>query len=76
VCSGVSNCNISDASAQSILIQIIKSNRNITRLYESSILDKSYLATDRNFILVSDDFESQIETYYNKDTLGSCSKCE
>jgi hypothetical protein len=55
---------------------VIKNNKNITRLYETSILDKAFLAENRNFILVSDDFESQIETYYNKDTLGSCSKCE
>jgi len=39
-------------------------------------LDKAFLAENRNFILVSDDFESQIQEYYNKDTLWSCSMCE
>lgn len=76
ICNWVSNCSLSESSAQSILVQLIKNNQSITRLYETSILDKAFLATDRDFILVSDDFESQIEAYYNKDTLGSCSKCE
>jgi hypothetical protein len=76
VCSGVSNCTLWDLSVRDLLLKVIKNNKNITRLYETSILDKAFLAENRNFILVSDDFESQIETYYNKDTLGSCSKCE
>lgn len=76
VCSWVSNCNVLDDSAENIITWLIKNNRNIIRLYESSILDKSYLASERDFLIVSSDFESQIQEYYNKDTLGSCSKCE
>ncbi len=31
---------------------------------------------DTPFILVAHDFRSQIEEYYNKDTLMSCSSCK
>jgi hypothetical protein len=76
ICSWVSDCDIGNISVRNALSLVIRNNRNITRLYETSILDKAFLATNRNFVLVSDDFESQIETYYNKDTLGACSKCD
>lgn len=76
ICDGVSYCDINDVSIRWALILIIKNNREIIRLYETSILDKAYLAENRNFILVANDFEKQLQEYYNKDTLGLCSKCE
>ena len=76
ICLWVSNCNIDASKAEDALTDIINNNRKITRLYETSILDKAHLAKDRDFILVSNDFESQIESHYNKDTLGACSKCD
>jgi len=76
ICDGVSYCEIWEVDMWTVLTIAIKNNREIIRLYESSILDKAYLAENRNFILVSTDFEAQIQEYYNKDTLGSCSKCE
>ncbi len=77
VCEWVSYCeNLSVETVEGLLVEVIKSNRNITRLYEASILDKAYLADQRSFMFVSTDFEAQIEQYYNKDTLGLCSKCE
>lgn len=76
LCNDIADCNIGEITMWDAITQAIKNNREIIRLYESSILDKAYLATNRNFILVSTDFESQIQEYYNKDTLWSCSKCE
>lgn len=76
ICWWVSHCSISNSSAEDIILKLIANNRNILRFYESSILDKWHLSTQRDFILTSPDFESQIEQYYNKDTLASCSRCE
>jgi len=76
LCDEINNCPFTELSIWQALTTTIKNNREIIRLYESSILDKAFLAENRNFILVSDDFESQMQEYYNKDTLGSCSKCE
>lgn len=76
LCDWVSYCTLQEWSVRQALLSAIKNNREIIRLYESSILDKAFLAENRNFILVSDDFEAQIQDYYNKDTLGQCSKCE
>jgi len=76
LCDDIDNCPFSEVSIWQTLVRAINNNREIIRLYESSILDKAFLAENRNFILVSDDFESQIQEYYNKDTLWSCSMCE
>jgi len=76
LCNDVANCSIGNITMWEAITLAIKNNREIIRFYESSILDKAYLASNRNFILVSTDFESQIQEYYNKDTLWSCSKCE
>jgi hypothetical protein len=76
ICDDIANCDIGEVSMWQALTTAIKNNREIIRLFESSILDKAYLAENRNFILVSSDFEAQLQEYYNKDTLGVCSKCE
>ncbi len=76
ICDGVSYCKLSDGSARDYLVELIKNNQKIAQLYRSSILDKPFLAKDQNFILVSDDFKWQIRSYYNKDTLSSCSECK
>lgn len=76
LCDDIANCNLWNVSIWVALTTAIKNNREIIRLFESSILDKAYLAENRNFIMVSNDFESQMQEYYNKDTLGLCSKCE
>ncbi len=75
-CDDIDGCNLGEISVWQALTTAIKNNREIIRLYESSILDKAFLAENRNFILVSPDFESQMQEYYNKETLGLCSKCE
>ena len=76
ICDGVSYCDIWEISMWNVLVLAIANNREIIRLYESSILDKAFLAENRNFILTSTDFEWQIQEYYNKDTLWFCSRCE
>lgn len=75
-CENIDNCDLWEITVGTALTIAIKNNREIIRLFESSILDKAYLAENRNFILVSEDFESQLQEYYNKDTLWLCSKCE
>ena len=76
VCSGVSYCSFWEETAQAILVAVIQNNQKVAQLYRASVLEKPQLATDRNFILVADDFISEIESHYNKDTLTSCSSCE
>ena len=76
VCNGVSHCNLSDTSVRAILTEVINNNQKIVQLYRASVLERPALAQDRDIILVSDDFISQIEQYYNKDTLTACSSCE
>lgn len=76
VCEGISHCSFWDESVQAVLTAIIQNNQKVGQLYRASVLDKPQLATDRNFILVADDFISQIESHYNKDTLTACSSCE
>lgn len=77
ICSGVSHCDFSETeSARDIITRIIWNNEQIIELYRSSILDKAYGTIDDRYTLVSDDFRGQIEEYYNKDTLTSCSSCE
>lgn len=75
-CNWVSNCEIENKSARFLLVQLIKNNEEIIELYRSSLLDKAYISENPWFIIVSDDFRSQIEEYYSKDTLTSCSACE
>jgi hypothetical protein len=55
---------------------VIQNNQKVTQLYRASILEDPQLLSDREFILVADDFEGEIEFYYNQDTLTSCSGCE
>lgn len=76
VCDGVSYCELSDWSARDFLVELIKNNQKIAQLYRASILDKPFLQADQEIIIVSDDFVSQIQSYYNKDTLTACSSCE
>lgn len=77
VCNGVSNCDFpSTISARELLTEIINNNQKVAQLYRASITERPALLRDQEFILVSSDFVTQIETYYNKDTLTACSSCE
>lgn len=77
LCSGISNCNITAESARFFMIDMMNNNSNIQQLYCASIQDKSHLVPDeQGFLLVSSDFRPQIEEYYNKDTLATCSACK
>ncbi len=75
-CQWASNCSLPPATAQELLSQLIKNNQKIAQLYRASILEKPTLILERDFILVSQDFVAQIESYYNKDALTDCSQCE
>jgi len=74
VCDGVSNCKLS-GSARSILTSLIKNNKQITDFYRLSIADRQYVSVN-SFILVPNNFTSEMSDHYNKDTLQSCSQCE
>lgn len=76
ICEGISHCTLWDLSAQAALTQVIQNNQKVAQLYRASVLERPELANDRNFILVADDFVSQIESHYNRDTLTACSSCE
>lgn len=78
ICQWVSDCPFGEggASARDYLTRLIENNQKITELYTSSILDKSGRTSRDSYILVSDNFRSEIESYYNKDTLSGCSACE
>lgn len=76
ICSGVSQCNLPDNTARMHLINMIKNNDAVAQLYRASIMDKSYIAEREWLLFVANDFVSQIEEYYNKDTLTSCSACK
>lgn len=75
-CEGVLNCSFPDGPARMYLTEMIKNNDKIAELYRASIMDKTFIAESEWFILVADDFTGQIEEYYNKDTLTSCSACK
>ncbi len=74
VCNGVENCNL-EWNAVWIITELIKNNKNITDFYRLSILDRSYLAPEE-FIIVPENFSSEMKDHYNKFTLYECSSCE
>jgi len=77
ICNGISYCSFSDGQTLSqILSDLVDNNSKITELYRTSILDKAFQTNGDVYILVADDFRSQIEEYYNKETLTDCSMCE
>jgi len=76
ICEGISNCNYTDGNVRSLLSEIIKNNNKIIQLYQASVLEKPALKPLGEYVMVSDDFESEIETNYNRDTLTACSSCE
>lgn len=76
ICEAVENCNIPDGNAWDILALLINNNKLITQLYQASVLEKPGLEPTENIILVADGFRTEIKSYYNKDTLTECSRCE
>lgn len=76
ICSGIQNCSIPDGSAWDILALLINNNKLITQLYQASILEKPWLDPIQNIRLVPEGFTTEIKSYYNKDTLTECSRCE
>ena len=62
-------------NARSVLVDVIKNHKYIVGFYRLSINDSAYVSS-RKYILVNDNFESEMEQYYNKTILTDCSQCE
>ncbi len=72
-CAGVSNCNLEWWHARRLLADLIKNNKEIVKYYRYQILDTEYLLKE-NITLVPDNFETEMEKYYNEHTLSDCDK--
>lgn len=76
ICNGVQNCPFSsEESLRDILIRLSQNNSLILQHFRASILEKQ-CAPDREIILVDWNFLSELQLYYNADTLMACSSCE
>jgi len=76
LCEWVSNCTFTQSSARNAIVSLINNNDTIVDFMRSSLLWKSFIATDSIFILTPNDFSTQILEYYNPDTLSGCSACD
>ena len=74
ICDNIPNCNTS-GTARSILVELVRNNKNITDAYRLSVLGRSNIA-QQSFIFVPENFSDKMEEYYNKDTISACSSCE
>lgn len=76
ICSGVQNCPFSwNDSLRDILVKLSENNSLILQHFRASILEKQ-CAPELEIILVPWNFLSELQLYYNKDTLMACSSCE
>lgn len=77
VCSGLEsyNCKLDNTEGKVILIALIRNSENILNYIRLSIQWKWDEHTG-NFILVKDNFQQELDIYYNSYTLESCGKCQ
>jgi len=73
-CQDVEWCDL-EWTVRGILTVLLKNNKKIVDYYRLSIVDEKW-QSDADFILVPDNFDGEMEQYYNKDTLSDCSLCE
>lgn len=74
VCDWISNCNLSWSAGQ-IVGQLIKNHSNVLEFYKLSLLGKE-TSFKWSFILVNQNFKSELHNHYNTYTLTDCSQCE
>ena len=76
ICNWVQNCPFSwSESLRDILVRLAQNNSLILQHFRASILEKP-CAPNLELILVPWNFLSELQLYYNKDTLTACSSCE
>ena len=76
ICNWVQNCPFTwNESLRDILIRLAQNNSLILQHFRASILEKP-CAPNLELILVPWNFLSELQMYYNKDTLTACSSCE
>ncbi len=76
ICNGVQNCPFSwEESLRDIIVKVSQNHNLILQHFQASILEKQ-CAPESEIILVSWNFLSELQMYYNKDTLMACSSCE
>ena len=76
ICNGVQNCSFTwRETLRDILVRLAQNNSVILQHFRASILEKP-CAPNSDLILVPWNFLSELQLYYNKDTLTACSSCK
>ncbi len=77
ICEGIENCHLpSPTTAGTVITTLIKNNQLIIQLFQASVLEKPALEPTEPLQFTAHGFITEIKSYYNKDTLADCSKCE